>query len=185
MPSLSALFWGALPLLLGAIVYQAGFSALIPTVLSDSLFGKVLANLIWNIATETRCYRSVKTLDPSLPEAHCFSVVDGKFTRVFEDTTSFDITKESRKGYVYPGLWDGHGHLLQYGELLHSANLFGAKDMDEVHQVLLDYKAEHEEAGSSDHWLRGVGWDQLSYGRWPVAVCSLPFFHQTCIDLQL
>jgi predicted amidohydrolase YtcJ len=98
-------------------------------------------------------------------------VSNGKFSRVFLDKTSFDVTKEARAGHVIPGLWDGHGHLVQYGELLDSVNLFGTTSMDDVKSRLLDYKASHGEAGTSDQWLRGIGWDQANFGgKWPIAV---------------
>ena len=170
-PSLSALFWVSIPLILVATIYQNGFPAFLINLISNTIVGKI----ILNIFTETRCYASVKTLTSGLPEAQCFSVSNGKFSRVFVDDTSFDHIKAQRTGYVYPGLWDGHGHLLQYGELMHSVDLFGSESMDEVHQRLLEYKASHEEAGTSEHWLRGVGWDQSNYGRYPLAVCGLLF----------
>jgi hypothetical protein len=169
MPPISALFWVSLPIVLVAVVYQVGIPEfLIP----DNLFVKV----IQNIFTTTHCYISVTTLASGLPHAECFSVSKGKFSRVFLDETSFDVIKESRTGYVIPGLWDGHGHLLQYGEMMDSVNLFGTKSMKEVQERLVKYKAGREEVGTAEQWLRGVGWDQANFkGRWPVAVSLLLF----------
>lgn len=85
-----------------------------------------------------------------------------------------------RRGYVLPGLWDGHGHLLQYGEFLHSADLFGAGSPAEVRRRLRAYLAENRDAnpglGGSGEWVRGVGWDQMIMGGMPFAVGDSFFF---------
>jgi hypothetical protein len=154
---------------IGALLYSETitYSDLIPGFITNTLVWKI----IQNIFSDTYCYRSVTTLSSGLPHAECFSVSNGKFSRVFLDDTSYPITKDARTGYVIPGLWDGHGHLLQYGELMNSVNLFGANSMDEVHKRLIAYKAVNPEAGTSDQWLRGVGWDQANFGgKWPTAV---------------
>lgn len=170
MPSLSALVWASIPLALVAVVYQVG----VPQFVIDNLIpGPVflIVQIIKNIFTTTHCYVSVQTLSSDLPRAECFSVSNGKFTRVFLDELSFPITKDARTGHVIPGLWDGHGHLLQFGELMDSVNLFGVGSMEEVQRKLIQYKAGHEEAGTREQWLRGVGWDQANFeGNWPVAV---------------
>jgi predicted amidohydrolase YtcJ len=87
-------------------------------------------------------------------------------------------------GYVIPGLWDGHGHLLQYGEFLHSVDLFGSDSLDEVRRRIKVYLQDNPGAGTSSSWLRGVGWDQTLLGRMPTAVsaphtgsCSVPYLH--------
>lgn len=166
MPPLATLVGVSLPLLLAAVVYQVGIPdsvlALVPNFL--------VFNIIRNIFTTTHCYVSVQTLSSGIDAAECFSVSDGKFSRVFLDETSFDVVKDARVGHVIPGLWDGHGHLLQYGEFLDSVDIFGSKSMKEVQERLVQYKAGHDQAGSNDQWLRGVGWDQASFdGKWPVA----------------
>ncbi|KAF2656322.1 hypothetical protein K491DRAFT_597300 [Lophiostoma macrostomum CBS 122681] len=163
---MSSLFWLSIPLLLAAIVYQVGTPVLVANLISGNIF----FNIISNIFSTTHCYVSVSTLSSTLPNAECFSVSNGKFSRVFLDQTSFKITKEARTGHVIPGLWDGHGHLVQYGELLDSVNLFGAMSMDDVRRLLIDYKASHKQAGTPEQWLRGIGWDQANFeGRWPIA----------------
>ncbi|KAF2876063.1 amidohydrolase family-domain-containing protein [Massariosphaeria phaeospora] len=165
MPSISTLFWASIPVILAAAIYQVGIPDAAFKLVPELLFIKIIRNFF----TTTHCYKTVNTLSSSLPRAECFSVSGGKFSRVFVDETSFEITKEARSGHVIPGLWDGHGHLLQYGELLHSANLFGTESMDEVKERLVEYRAAHEDAGSSEQWLRGVGWDQANFdGMWPV-----------------
>ncbi|KAF2708054.1 amidohydrolase 3 [Pleomassaria siparia CBS 279.74] len=166
MPSTSTLFWTSLPILLAAFVYQVGVPAPILKLWDEILVIKILKQLF----VTTYCYKSVRTHTNGLPLAECFTVSGNKFSNVFLDTTSFDVVKEGRSGHVIPGLWDGHGHLMQYGELLDSANLFGAENMDEVKTRLGTYKKSRDEVGTSEQWLRGVGWDQASFeGKWPTA----------------
>jgi hypothetical protein len=168
MPSLSALFRVVLPVLLAALVYRFGLENLTQAITD-------IGRLQW-FATPTHCYASVKTLASGVPQTNCFSVSNGKFSRVYMDGSPYDNQKleRSRTGHVIPGLWDGHGHLVPYGELLDSVNLFGAKTMQEVQQRLLQYKAARPEAGTKERWLRGVGWDQVHFnGQWPKSVCCL------------
>ncbi|KAI1060056.1 hypothetical protein LB507_011411 [Fusarium sp. FIESC RH6] len=113
----------------------------------------------------TYCYNSIRTHDPDQGEAQCFTVVDGVFTAV----GSSDADQTTIDGYVIPGLWDGHGHLLQYGEFLHSVDLFGAQSLEEVRTRIKNYISENPGAGSKDSWVRGVGWDQEFFGRMPTA----------------
>lgn len=68
-----------------------------------------------------------------------------------------------------PGLWDGHGHLLQYGEFLHSADLFGCTEYTCVLDRIASYLDANPDAGTPKNWLRGVGWDQNILGSMPTA----------------
>ncbi|CAI4215092.1 unnamed protein product [Parascedosporium putredinis] len=79
------------------------------------------------------CYEGIRTHDDSLPVASCFGVVDGKFQNVVASGGESGSPSPShvRVGYVVPGLWDGHGHLMQYGEFLHSVDLFGSQSFEE------------------------------------------------------
>lgn len=168
MPSLSTLLFASFPLLLIAIIWQN------PDPIIKPITGHIAFKIIRQFFETTHCYVSVKTNSARLPHAECFSVSNGKFSRVFIDETSFPVVKEARKGHVIPGLWDGHGHLLPYGELMDSVNLFGAQTMDGVKERLVRYKASRPEAGTAEQWLRGMGWDQANFeGKWPVAVSGL------------
>jgi hypothetical protein len=166
MPALSTFFWAAYPILLLAFFYQVG----LPTFLIRPITDSNAYNTLWKLFATTHCYTSVTTLNSETPEAQCFSVSsNGKFSRVFNDT-SVSVEQKSA-GYVVPGLWDGHGHLVQYGESLDSVSLFGATSMEEVQKRLLEYKTERPETGTKKEWLRGVGWDQAHFdGLWPIAV---------------
>ncbi|KAF2748330.1 amidohydrolase 3 [Sporormia fimetaria CBS 119925] len=163
--SISSLVWASIPLLLAALLYQIG----LPTSLTALAAATLPQALVGNIFTQTHCYAGVKTLDSLTPEAECLSVKNGVFTKVFKKSDDDSDDGKETTGYVIPGLWDGHGHLSQFGELLHSVDLFGAEDMGDVTGKLKRYKEKVKEAGSAEFWLRGVGWDQAKYGRWPVA----------------
>lgn len=118
--------------------------------------------------SQTYCYSSITSLSPDVPEgSNCFTVGrDGTFSKVFASASDEDVIE----GHVIPGLWDGHGHLLMYGEMLNSVNLFGAQSLDEVRARIKGYMSIHPEAGTEKEWIRGVGWDQAAYGRMPIAV---------------
>jgi len=114
------------------------------------------------------CYAGVLTLDPDNVGSNCFEVSSGGvFSRVFSSPDN----KRVDKGYVVPGLWDGHGHLLQYGEYLDGVDLFGANSLAESRDRVVDYARKNPEIGTRSEWIRGVGWDQSAYGgKMPTAV---------------
>ncbi|KAL2162418.1 hypothetical protein VTH06DRAFT_7331 [Thermothelomyces fergusii] len=123
---------------------------------------------------QTHCYQSVRTAAIVAPSdgdgagepPNCFSVSpDGRFTRVFSSRSPYAV----RPGHVLPGLWDGHGHLIQYGEFLHSANLFGAASPEEVRRRLREYLDANPGVGTKEEWGRGIGWDQMTMGGMPFA----------------
>ena len=121
--------------------------------------------------SETHCYQSVRTNHDARPHVNCFSVSpSGTFSDVFQADADSDLARRADSGHVIPGLWDGHGHLLQYGEFLNSVDLFGARSMDEATARIKEYAARNPEAGSRSEWLRGVGWDQMTLGKTPLAV---------------
>lgn len=128
---------------------------------------------------QTYCYTSVQTLHSEQPIAECFSVADGLFTAVTtpelkgraQDTTT------TTDGYVIPGLWDGHGHLVEYGEMLLQVDLFGAATLDDVRARLRDHVEKHPGSGTKERWVRGMGWDQTDFGRMPTAVRGISTSH--------
>ncbi|OAA60714.1 amidohydrolase 3 [Cordyceps fumosorosea ARSEF 2679] len=128
--------------------------------------------------SKTHCYASVQTLHGDQPVAQCFTVASGLFTDVTEQQqTAFDEAELKRRaedggavtGHVIPGLWDGHGHLIEHGEMLTQVDLFGATTLDELRRRLREHIAEHPESGTKERWLRGMGWDQTDFGRMPTA----------------
>ncbi|KAI1483039.1 amidohydrolase family-domain-containing protein [Daldinia eschscholtzii] len=120
--------------------------------------------------TETYCYQSVRTNSAVEPYVNCFSVSPaGKFSKVFRAGADTDLARNASSGFAMPGLWDGHGHLLQYGEFLNSVDLFGSTTMDDVRSRVRTYLDQNPGAGSKEEWLRGVGWDQMVLGKMPTA----------------
>ncbi|CAK7226875.1 hypothetical protein SCUCBS95973_006346 [Sporothrix curviconia] len=122
---------------------------------------------------ETYCYEGITTLaeGEAVAGPQCFTVQDGRFTSVEPYTGE---TKDERgssilKGHAIPGLWDGHGHLIPYGEYLASVDLFGSSDATDVRHRLHEYLAQHPGVGGHDKWLRGFGWDQMALGGMPTA----------------
>ncbi|KAK1750841.1 amidohydrolase family-domain-containing protein [Echria macrotheca] len=125
----------------------------------------------------TVCYSGLRTHASGRTsfDAPCFSFRDGKFSRVSlsrEDVLGNgegEVEVEVRRGNVIPGLWDGHGHLLQYGEFLHSVDIFGCLSVDEIVERLVRYLEAHPGMGTRGQWVRGVGWDQNLLGGMPTA----------------
>ena len=124
---------------------------------------------------QTYCYQGIETFSEANPSAACFTVSDGRFTDVGPPEIAAEAAEaaEPSPGYVIPGLWDGHGHLLPYGEFLHSVDLFGSSSVDDVRARLRHYLDAHPQAGGEGEWLRGVGWDQMALGGMPTAVGRL------------
>lgn len=129
------------------------------------------------------CYAGIKTsAERNSEDVNCFTVsVRGTFSNVFRSSKRKDVNQ----GYVIPGLWDGHGHLLQYGEYLSGVDLFGSKSLADVRERLGEYMKTHEDAGSAQKWIRGVGWDQAAWGGiMPTVVCkslSTTSLMETCV----
>ncbi|KAG5941515.1 hypothetical protein E4U53_007392 [Claviceps sorghi] len=128
----------------------------------------------------THCYRGIRTHDPDNPSAQCFTVVNGTFARVWGGASTDETPASSASscpprddgpvdGFVMPGLWDGHGHLMAWGEFLHSVDLFNVQTIDGVRERLRTHLESHPGAGTKTFWLRGTGWDQDLYGRMPTA----------------
>ncbi|KAJ4408205.1 hypothetical protein N0V85_004276, partial [Neurospora sp. IMI 360204] len=140
------------------------------------------------ITAKTYCYTSILTSAGSSREADCFSISpDGKFTKVFHSAEDVLVVGDNdnnegggmggssavvdmKEGHVIPGIWDGHGHLIAYGEFLHSVDLFGASSVEMVRERVRGYlKSVDGSVGSKENWARGVGWDQMVLGEMPSA----------------
>ncbi|KAH9906744.1 amidohydrolase family-domain-containing protein [Xylariomycetidae sp. FL2044] len=120
--------------------------------------------------SETHCYQSVRTGSTASADVNCFEVSPtGKFSKVFKADSESDLARNADSGYAMAGLWDGHGHLFQYGEFLNSVDLFGSKSLDDVRSRVREYVDMHPGVGSKEEWVRGVGWDQMALGRMPTA----------------
>ncbi|KAK5987137.1 Putative amidohydrolase YtcJ-like protein [Cladobotryum mycophilum] len=160
MASSPILRWGSV-VSIAAAVALAVSSQLQSPLTSDSLGD-----------ASTYCYKGVRTHDDKIPSARCFSVKDGLISHVWadnEELPSDAIRIGSSDGYAIPGLWDGHGHLSQYAEFIHSVDLFGSQTIEEALGRIKKYVASNPGAGTKDNWVRGGGWDQTLFGRMPTA----------------
>ena len=101
---------------------------------------------------------------------------------VFQAPSGSSLADSAHPGFVIPGLWDGHGHLLQYGEFLNSVDLFGSSSLADVLGRVGVYLSEHPDIGTPEEWIRGVGWDQMAFGRMPTAV-SVPSYWVLAVDM--
>lgn len=119
------------------------------------------------------CYDHITTLSNRGPkEAKCLSVRAGKFHQILTDTPNQTRSKSviRSNGTVIPGLWDSHGHILGYGELLSSVNLFESDSLNEIRARIRKYLETHPHEGSESMWIEGKGWDHAAFGRMPTAV---------------
>lgn len=87
--------------------------------------------------TTTQCYQHVQTgsIAYTSTSSHptCIRTSEGRIREIF------DSDKRKRlegHRYAFPGFWDGHGHVLGYGEMLRSVNLYGAESIDGTHTIL-------------------------------------------------
>ncbi|KAJ2989467.1 hypothetical protein NUW58_g3453 [Xylaria curta] len=127
-------------------------------------------NAAHTLFADTHCYQGVRSNGAADEDVNCFSVSrTGKFSKVFKASSDSKLSETAHPGYAIPGLWDGHGHLLQYGEFLNSVDLFGSMTMDEVRGRVRQYINDHPGAGTAQEWIRGVGWDQMALGAMPTA----------------
>jgi predicted amidohydrolase YtcJ len=122
---------------------------------------------------EVYCYQSVRASAYEDEASRCFTVTsNGTISKVWEVFDESDVPKGVvlRKSAAIPGLWDGHGHILGFGDSLSIANLHSSASMDDVFSRLRDFRKRNPEAGSKKDWLRGFGWDQAAFGRMPTAL---------------
>ncbi|KAI0141709.1 amidohydrolase [Xylariaceae sp. FL1272] len=139
----------------------------------------VRQTVVDHLFAETHCYQGVRTNVNTSADANCFSVTpSGTFSKLFRAPQGSNLAQTADPGYAIPGLWDGHGHLLQYGEfgaynstqfLLNSVDLFGSRSMDDVRSRVRSYVEDHPGVGTAQEWVRGVGWDQMALGAMPTA----------------
>lgn len=82
--------------------------------------------------TTTQCYQHVESnsIAESVSAAShptCIRVSEGRVQEIFDGELE---KRPTGHGYAFPGFWDGHGHVLGYGEMLRSVGLYGAESID-------------------------------------------------------
>jgi predicted amidohydrolase YtcJ len=127
--------------------------SLIITTLMSFHSSKKQADLILTDGT-------VYTVDPGFSMAEAIAVKDG---RILEVGSSEEILKKYRAGtirflkgaFVYPGWIDAHCHFFGYGTSLRDVDLSGTASVDEIIEILKEYRKEYR-----GEWITGRGWDQ-------------------------
>lgn len=121
----------------------------------------------------THCYPYIYTLNDTVPNAKCFVVggKEGRFLQVGNRTEGEaeaggegeggdkrELKRDEAEGgqggrerVVIPGLWDGHGHLLQLGEMLGSVKLYGAGSTEGMCVVLCIFGKLKPNLSQRDH----------------------------------
>jgi predicted amidohydrolase YtcJ len=113
----------------------------------------------------------ILTMDPDLPRAEALAVKDGRVLAVGSARAVEELagpgTAVRRLGgrRVIPGINDTHNHLLSMGKVLSEVQLYAARSIEEITQLV----AERVAASPPGSWITGRGWDEslLREGRFP------------------
>lgn len=105
---------------------------------------------------------SIRTMNPEKPIAQALAVKGDRILAVGSDaeiapyigasTRKYQLTK----GFVTPGLVDGHCHLHGLGVAEESLDVRGKKSAEEVAKIV----AEAAKSRANGEWITGRGWDQ-------------------------
>lgn len=91
---------------------------------------------------------------------------DGKVLALLQQGTvepklaAGDFRLDAKGRTLIPGLIDAHGHVMALGLMLRSLDLTGATSLAEAQAKIAAYAAKDTSAG----WIRGGGWNQVSWG---------------------
>ncbi len=102
----------------------------------------------------------VHTMNENMDVFDAIAIKDGKIIEVGPERQilnkySADEYIDAELKDVYPGLTDGHGHLLPYARQQLSVDLVGCKSYDEMVLRIKKYQGKHKRA-----FIIGRGWDQ-------------------------
>ncbi|KAG0634903.1 amidohydrolase family-domain-containing protein [Tuber brumale] len=163
----------------------------------SAIFALLLSLAIWRFEffkkpSRIKCYQRIDTLSSANDSFTCIcaSGRSGQVLRLFNHSShggsggseAWDVSA----GYVIPGLWDGHGHILQYGEMLSGVKLYGAESVDvlEIKTRIKEHLNQNPTHGNREKWIRGIGWDQENFGGvMPIAVLILMLFTSPAGDV--
>ncbi|KAK6498388.1 hypothetical protein TWF481_010979 [Arthrobotrys musiformis] len=102
--------------------------------------------------------------------ASCFEVLaNGTFGRTWRSKDDLSALQKvyvrDIDGWAFPGFWDGHGHITQYGQMELSVKAYG-QTLDGVMKALVTFLDERFEQGygTREKWVLGGGWDQENFG---------------------
>lgn len=104
---------------------------------------------------------TIYTVDSTFSTKEAIAIKDGIFVDM--GTSTHILKKYNAKEsidaegqFVYPGLYDAHGHFFMLADLLDEVDLNGSKSISEVIERLKEYKATYPDK----KWIVGGGWDQ-------------------------
>jgi len=106
----------------------------------------------------------IYTVDSVFSTAQAMAVKDGKVLATGTDDailggyTAKDTIDAAGK-FVYPGFIDAHGHFVEYGESLFTADLFGCTSPQEMADRVKHFSDAHPGLA----WIQGHGWDQNKF----------------------
>ncbi|KAF3934506.1 hypothetical protein ABW19_dt0205189 [Dactylella cylindrospora] len=100
--------------------------------------------------------------------ATCFQVTgEGLFGEIWKSRDDVPQTLRTDvkelDGWVLPGFWDGHGHVVQYGMMESGVKVYN-QDIPEIISSILAYLDKNPTYGTRNKWLQGNGWDQARFG---------------------
>lgn len=145
------------------IFFLSGYSILFLLANLHSLYDTWTSSTLY-------CVRepyTITTLSPLVPSARCFRTRIDILTQVLEEVPKGEGEKINWvNGYVLPGMIESHGHILQYGEMRESVELYGTESVEGVRERIMEWLERHEGEGygGRDKWIRGIGWDQAFFG---------------------
>jgi predicted amidohydrolase YtcJ len=101
-------------------------------------------------------------LGPLRPGISAFSIEDGVFTAVVDQSDAADLTNagaaiiDAERRAVLPGIDDSHLHGYEYGRSLTACDLRGVRTPHELNARLRTAGPE------ANGWVRGIGWDDTT-----------------------
>lgn len=130
------------------IYFSAIIIGFLPTIF-QRLPGPVHARLqallppslvVSNARPKVYCYDSITTFDNDNTTQKCLAVYpNGTFGPILSPPPESIAKYHYTKGHVFPGMWDAHAHVLQYGEMLESVQLYGAESIEGAWPVDTDH----------------------------------------------
>ncbi|RVD89060.1 uncharacterized protein DFL_000083 [Arthrobotrys flagrans] len=116
-----------------------------------------------------RVYTGFEDAIWTFPEmAMCFEVLaDGSFGEIWENRDEISWWRKwwirDVEGWVFPGFWDGHAHLTQYGMMEVGVKAYN-QTVPQIISSILAYLEKNPTHGTRSKWVLGTGWDQAYFG---------------------
>ncbi|KAF3230857.1 hypothetical protein TWF191_008698 [Orbilia oligospora] len=114
-------------------------------------------------------YTGFERILSKFPEmATCFEVLaDGKFGELWKSRDELSWWQKfwirEVDGWVFPGFWDGHAHLVQYGMMEVGVKAYD-QTVPQIITSILNYLEKDPTYGTRSKWVLGTGWDQAYFG---------------------